>query len=185
MEFLSDTSTYLVVAILGTALFLLKLVLSLVSGDLDADLEHGHHDGHSSEDSFVWFTVQSALSFIMGLGWAGYVLEKGGYNWLLVLLLGTVFGVFCAALNTFAMFAIKKAESTSKYDLSATIGQEVHVILTIPPKGEGSALVRVTIGVSTDQVKAVSDEETAIPSHSRVKVVEVQGSSTVLVKKLS
>ena len=65
MEF----TIYMVIALVGTGLFFIKLVLFLYGADADIDINFG------SVHAFEVLSLQSILATLMGVGWAGLALH--------------------------------------------------------------------------------------------------------------
>jgi len=66
----TDVVVYLVLALVGTVFFVLRLLVALFFGG-DSDFDTGDHFDRSTDASFSFFSLLSILAFFMGSGWMG------------------------------------------------------------------------------------------------------------------
>ena len=66
----TDVVVYLVLALVGTVFFVLRLFVDLFFGG-DSDFDTGDHFDGSTDASFSFFSLLSILAFFMGLSWIG------------------------------------------------------------------------------------------------------------------
>ncbi|MDP1660419.1 MAG: hypothetical protein Q8L55_00760 [Phycisphaerales bacterium] len=183
--FQSPALWFTVPALLGTGIFLLKLLLIMVGldhhGDADGlDGGHGHHGGDAS-GAFKLVSVQTTFGFIMGFGWGGLVCLKA-FEWspALSVLGGLVSGSAFGFLVALLLHAVKKMESSGNVNMASAVGHEADVYANIPAKGEGRGQVRVVIGNRERIVQATSDGP-ALKTGSRVKVVHTHTDNSIIV----
>src|SRR5262245_19384527 len=94
-------------AVGGTALFVLKMVMLVMGGhgfgehddgggfaDAHGSADHdAHHDQHdSSKIAFQFFSIQAIAAFCMGTGWMGLAARANGATWEVSVAGGIVFG---------------------------------------------------------------------------------------------
>jgi len=178
-----DAVVYLAFAVIGTAIFLLRLAAALFLGvdadvdvDFDADADIGHGAG------FGLISLFSITAFIMGAGWAGLAarIEWG---------LGTIGAGVAAAGIGFAMmlmaagimFVMRKAQHEVKIDHQTAVGKTGTAYQNIPAKGRGVGKVRVTVSEQSMIVRAVSAGP-AIASFASVKILDVRDDKTFIVE---
>ena len=150
-----DTVIYALMAMVGSALFVVRLSLTLllgVDGDLDLDgdsLEHG--------TGFAFFSVLSVISFFMGAGWAGLAAriewQLGGVGTAAV---AGGFGTLLMMLSSLLMLGAARLTHEVTYQLKDAVGRTATVYMTIPAKGEGAGQVRVSVSGRSMVVDAVS-----------------------------
>ena len=73
-EIFQTHPVYAAMAYGGSGLFLIKMILLLVSGDMDADADLSEiNDGVDMDGgtTFSLISIQSVLAFFMGAGWTG------------------------------------------------------------------------------------------------------------------
>lgn len=172
-----DTAVYAGMALLGTALFVLRMFLMFftgLDGDFDVeDIEHG--------TGFSVFSLQSIIGFFMGAGWAGLAARlEWGLDTPIAALIAGGFGVVLMLLSAVMMFAALKLKHEVNYEMDDATGKIGTVYMTIPEKGAGTGQVRVTISGRQMTVDAVSSGE-KLEAFTAVRVDEVRGDNVLVV----
>ena len=176
-----DTAVYAGMALLGTALFVLRMVLMFafgLDGDFDADMdvediEHG--------TGFSLFSLQSIIGFFMGAGWAGLAARlEWGLDTPISAAIAGGFGIVLMVLSAVMMFAALKLKHEVKYEMEDATGKIGTVYMTIPEKGSGTGQVRVSISGRQMTVDAVSSGE-KIDAFKSVRIDEVRGDKVLVV----
>ena len=181
-EVFSQNPIYATMALAGTLLFLLKMLLLFFTGDgdLDGDFDGDHADGG---DTFSLVSIQSILAFFMGAGWIGLAAKnEWGLTDLQGIAIATVFGFLMMLFSSFITFQIKKFNSVTKVDIQEAVGKIGRAYTRIPVKGEGVGQVEITVGNKQQILQASSNGE-AINSFEGVKVLKVDDSGNLIVKK--
>jgi hypothetical protein len=177
-------------AMLGSAVFLLRIGLMLIGGhsggdfhgaDIHADVVHGG-DAHSdSGQAFKTLSIQSVSAFLLGFGWVGLGAYRGSG-----LSLWTSVGIALAAgfalmwLLGLALKAMNDLQASGTIDIHTAIGQEGDVYCTVPPRGKGRGQVRVIVQERQRIYNAVTDGE-SLPTSSRIRVMGVNEDNTLTV----
>lgn len=189
--FTSPAVWFTVPALLGTTLFLLKIVLLLVgagdlhaSGDFDfsghADVPHAHAD---SVGAFKALSVQAFAAFAMGFGWGGLgALKTTDWHVMGVILTGVACGVALAFLLAGVMNALMDLQSSGNVSIADALGGEGVVYATVPAPGAGLGQVRLVVNGS-DRIYSAVSREGEIATHTRVRITKVNSDNTVEVEK--
>jgi membrane protein implicated in regulation of membrane protease activity len=172
-------------AIVGTAVFLLRLVLMLVggaAGDLDVSVDHSGDIHHGEPGStFQMLSIQSLFAFAMGFGWAGLgAFKSGGLEMPVSMIIAAAGGVAMVWLLALLLKGVHDLQSSGNVPIGSTVGREGDVYVTVPARGEGSGQVRVTVGQSQKIYNALSDGE-ALPTGTRIKVTKANQDNTLTV----
>ena len=175
-----DTVVYAFMAVVGSLLFVFRLMMSLVfgfggEGDLDVtDIEHG--------SGFAVFSVLSIIGFFMGAGWAGLAaqLEWGLSNGVSALVAGGS-GSFMMLFSSALMFLAVKLNHNVTYDLNDAVGHTGTVYLTIPAKGEGTGEITISVSGRSMTRQAVSTAD-KIDAFKAIVVEEVRDDGVYVVK---
>ena len=183
-----------IVAISGSAIFVLKTALMMMGGDVDdggdldldvsdvdgADVDlsdAGHHDGSTS--AFNLLSLQSLAIFAMGGGWMSLAslktFELGNVESIFV---GSAFGLLLVYCVGKLLLKARLLESSGTLNVKNAVGQTGTVYLGIPSGGRGQIQVEVqgrlvTLGATT--------KGDAIATGKRVRVEGVEGSATLVV----
>ncbi len=172
-----DTAVYAGMALLGTALFVLRMFLMFFVGlDSDFDVEDIEHG-----TGFSLFSLQSIIGFFMGAGWAGLAARlEWGLDTPIAALIAGGFGVVLMVLSAAMMFAALKLKHEVHYEMDDATGKIGTVYMTIPEKGAGTGQVRVTISGRQMTVDAVSSGE-KLEAFTAVRIDEVRGDKVLVV----
>ena len=172
-----DTAVYAGMALLGTILFVIRMLLMFVvgvDGDIDIeDVEHG--------TGFSLFSLQSIIGFFMGAGWAGLAARmEWGLETAPAALIAGGFGFVLMVLSALMMFAALRLKHEVSYEMSDATGKIGTVYMTIPKKGAGTGQVRVSISGRQMTVDAVSSGE-KIEAFTAVRVDQVRDDKVLVV----
>ncbi|MEM9882634.1 MAG: hypothetical protein AAF800_06935 [Planctomycetota bacterium] len=177
-----DAVIYAALALAGTALFLLRLGISLIfgggGGDFDVeDLDHG--------GGFPLISLLSLTAFFMGAGWMGLIARvdwemsptpaafaSGGFGFALMLLSASL------------MFGARKLTQDVTYDVRTAVGRTGQCYMSIPARGEGAGQVRVSVSGRSMIVPAVS-EGPAVDAFADVTVVDARDDETLVVRPVA
>jgi len=178
LDFGIDAVIYAGLALLGTAIFLLRLGITLLlgMGDTDFDVEDLDHGG------FPLISVLSVTAFFMGAGWMGLIARvEWGLEPPIASLASVSFGFLCMVLSASLMFGARKLTQDVTYQVETAIGRTGQVYMAIPAKGEGSGQVRVSVSGRSMIVTANSNGP-AIEAFQDVTVVEARDDETLIVE---
>ena len=192
---------FTVPALLGTAVFLIRLGLMTIVGldhdvdvphdvdiphdvavDMQGDVDLGHDvESGDSTEAFKLLSIQSVAAFLMGFGWGG-VGALLGFEWSfpMSLLLGVGFGLVLVWLLGILMKAMYDLQSSGNVRVEDAVGAEGQVYANVPASAGGRGQVRVVISDRARIYNAVSDGD-AIKTGSRVRVVRVNEDRTLTV----
>lgn len=150
-----DVLVYLVMALLGTTFFVIRLLLALFfgdSGDIDGDLTVVGGDG-----AFDMFSMLSILAFFMGAGWMGLTCR---IDWELSSMASaaaaTGFGVVLMSAASGLMALTRKLNRTVSYDVQTAVGHTASVYMSIPARGDGMGKITVTVSGRRKTMDAIS-----------------------------
>jgi membrane protein implicated in regulation of membrane protease activity len=183
--FTGQAAWFSIPALVGTGLFLLKLVLMLAGGDHDGGLD-GHDAGHGGLDhgdaDVQYLSVQGVLAFLMGFGWAGLLVLSSTSSQLIVALAAAlVVGSLSMYGMARAMGAMMKLQASGNVEAKSAVGATGTVYVGIPGENRGMGQVTVVI----DQKQRTYNAVTAggeLPRDASVRVVGIQGQNTLMVE---
>src|SRR5262249_55728388 len=132
--FSGGAAWFSVLAIIGTSVFLLRLVLLFAghhAGDLHVDtgaLGDAHPGGPG--EAFKALSLQTFAAFFMGFGWGGLGALKGsGMGMTPTLLIAAVAGVFMVWLLALLLKAVHDMQSSGTMPITDAVGSEGDVYL--------------------------------------------------------
>lgn len=171
-------------AVLATALFLIKLGVQFFFGDLDADVDIDDGDiAHvDSTGAFTFFSILSLLAFFMGVGWMGLAARVSwGLGAGLSAAIATFFGVALMLLSSGLMYGVRQMSEAARYETSTAMGTTGKVYLTIPAKGGGQGQVELTVSGRRKVMPAISTDG-PIEAFSAVNIVGVRDDEVFIVE---
>ncbi len=179
----ADSITYLVMALVGTALFLLRLGLALFTG-ADADVDVDIDADVGSDASFSLFSLLSILAFFMGAGWMGLACRlEWGVGRLGSAIAATGFGVAMMILASGLMYATRRLNREIAYDVTTAVGTTARVYARIPAKGDGAGQVEVTVSGRRKIMRAVSNND-LLDAFTDVRVIGARDDETLVVERI-
>jgi hypothetical protein len=180
-----DATTYLIMAAVGTGLFLIRLGLAFFGGDHgDGDFDTDVHGGDiaDSDAGFSFFSVLSILAFFMGAGWMGLAcLFDWGLPRLASAFISAGFGFIMMTAASGLMWATTRLNQEARYDPATAVGATGRVYLTVPERGAGHGQVEVSVSGRRKILSAVSEGPELQP-FTDVIVISVQDDETLVVK---
>jgi membrane protein implicated in regulation of membrane protease activity len=176
----------MIVALVGTGLFVVKLALMIIGMDADADVDFDagiDTDVDAIGDGFHLLSFQGIMSFLMMFGWVGLALHNEA-GWGELASFGGAFAAGFVAMVLFAlvMMQMKKLQHSGNIVMKNAIGRDGTVYLTIKPGDTGK--VRVPVQGSLRIFNAVTESRDPIPTGEHVKVTNVIGGNVLVVEKV-
>lgn len=154
------------------------------SADTDLDAGHGGHDGTlGSAGVFSLFTLRNFINFFLGFGWGGISFASAIPSKTLLVLVAFACGLIFVAVFVLILRAILKLESDGSFRITDCVGQTASVYLRIPANHAASGKVQISINGSVHELNAFTDGD-FLPTGTRVRVVSVIDSGSLLVEKL-
>lgn len=176
--------------IIGGTLFILRLGMMLIGGDLGSDggdvpVDTGDVDvsvEHADADvSFKLLSVQGLTSFFMMFGLVGLALLKANLHVLITILGGAIAGLITVGTTGVIFSQMKRLQTEGTIKIQNTVGSEGTVYLTIPKNGTGQ--VQVIVQGSLKIFDAVSSNKNQIATGEKVRVSGVASGNTLIVEK--
>ena len=171
---------FLICAIIGTGVFVLKTFLPIDSGtEIGSDFT-GITD---TDASFSLFTIESISAFFMCFGWMGWAAKDYlHYDMKITLVIAVVSGVVGMLFFSWLITQIKKLEHTPKKDINELVGKSGKAYLTMPPKGTGK--ISIEFGGALEELNARNNTDEEIKSFEPIKVVKIENGEIFVEKDM-
>lgn len=187
-EFLfGDYKVYLGLAIFGSVIFLIQLIVSMFMGsgdadvDGDGDVDFGEH-ADSGFGEFRFFSLRSIIAFIMFFGWGGVIAWQHGVRGFACFSIAMAAGLSMMLITALMLYFLLKMQHSGNMLPEEFIDCTGTVYLKIPAGrvkiGKVTALVKGT----SQEIIAIADEE--IERGASVKIVKKVDGRRFLVKKI-
>lgn len=177
----TDVVVYLVMALVGTTFFVLRLLFALFFGG-DGDIDGGLDVDVHTDAAFGFFSLLSILAFFMGAGWMGLTCRV---DWQMGSLASAAaaagFGFGMMALASGLMFTARRLNQTVDYDLATAVGRTARVYMTVPEKGGGTGRVEVDVSGRRKVLEAISAGD-RLEAFSSVRVLSVRDDGILVVE---
>lgn len=177
---------YLICAIAGGAILVLRFILMIVGLDhgdgLDTSADVGHDgavDAHDTGVGMQLLSLQSIAGFftMFGLVGLGLLQIKAAAIWSL---LGALLaGLVTAWATAMIFYQMRRLQSQGNLVIQDAVGQVGTVYLTIPETGSG--VVSVAVKGTLRSLDAVSENGQRIPTGSIVRVVSITAGKILVV----
>ena len=177
-----DVVVYLVMALVGTTFFVLRLVFALFFGGDGGDIDGDLSDVGGADSAFSMFSLLSILAFFMGAGWMGLTCRiDWGLSSMVSALAAAGFGIVLMAMASGLMALARSLNQVVEYDVNTAVGKTASVYMTIPERGQGSGQIKVTVSGRLKMMEAISNGP-RIPEFQSVKVLSVGDDGTFVVE---
>ncbi len=179
MPEISLQTIYLGAAVLGGALLLIQIALSLLGGDAGADTDFDVHLDHPDFGGHLSFRTVVAFVTFFGLG--GMAASSGGLATSVSLVIAVVAGSCAFWLVGLAMMQLSRLRSEGTIEINNALGAEGRVYLTVPGERSGTGAVTVPIQGRSMQFKAVTAGP-ELATGRLCKVVGVHAGNTLVIE---
>lgn len=180
--------------IIGGTLFILRLGMMLIVGDLgggdggfdtpidtgDVDISGDHVD---ADTSFTWLSIQGLTSFFMMFGLVGLAILRANLHVIISIIGGMLAGIVTVAITGLIFNQMKRLQTEGTININNTVGSDGTVYLTIPKNDTGQ--VQIIVQGSLKIFDAISSNKKQISTGEKVRVVGVASGTTLIVEKLS
>lgn len=187
----STLQVYWVIALITSLIFLIQMVMTFIGiGDADTDMDFGDgvdfSDGNTLDvgGAMQLFSIRNVVNFLLGLGWGGVCLYSLIPNPIVLAIVSVLVGALFVYIFLLIYKQMLKLEKNGAYRIDDCVGQIVDVYLAIPAKRSGVGKVQISFSGSVQELAALTDSDEPIRSGSKVRVLEIIDTSTVLVQKL-
>ncbi|HET60096.1 MAG TPA: hypothetical protein ENN32_06980 [Chloroflexi bacterium] len=159
--------------------------MELDGADFDASIE-GFDLAEASADSdlgdtdlsFRFLSVQGISSFIMMFGIVGLAIAKAPIHPVFSLFAGIGAGLFTVWIISLIFVAATGLQSDGTMRMTSAVGETGKVYLRIPAEDVGK--VQVVVQGALRVLEAFSEDGAAIPTGTKVKVVDVRDTALVV-----
>jgi hypothetical protein len=148
---------------------------------VDANSAGVHGVNH---DAVKFFTVRGIVAFFALGGWAGLAVLSLGWPDILAIPISLLTGVAAMSLASAVIRLLLRMQQSGNLDYRNAINLEADVYIAIPPARTGFGKVTMTFQERFVEVDAVTDSETAIKAGTKVRVVDMESSTRLVVKEV-
>jgi len=178
---------YWIIALIGSAVFVVIFILTFLGGDSDADMEAdaGDFDSDDGGVGFQFFTFKNIVAFFTIFGWSGLSCIDVNLSTTATLIISTIAGLIMMVLTSMLFYWINKLAESGTLKIKNAIGSVGEVYLPIGANRSKMGKVQIKVQGSLRELEALSDDKEDLKTGSVVKVTEIISAELLLVTKLS
>ena len=187
-EFLfGDNRIYMGLAVFGSFVFIIQMILSFFLGDGDTDVDgDGDVDFGEHADSgfgdFRFFSLRSIVAFIMFFGWGGVIAWNHEVRGFACFSIAMASGLVMMLITALMLWVILKLQHSGNMKPEDFIGATGTVYLRIPAGRIKFGKVTASVKGTSQEILAVADEE--IERGTSVEILEKIDGRRFLVKQI-
>lgn len=178
---------YWSVALIGSIILVILLVLTLLGGDAE-DFEGGDVDTDIDGDTgigFQFLSFKNLMGFFTIFGWSGIACLDAGMSKGLTVLISMICGLLMMLAMAALFYYLGKMQSSGTLKLKNALNQVGEVYLTVGANRSKIGKVSVTVQGTLRELDALTDEENDLVLGNVVRVKEVTDNGILIVELLN
>lgn len=190
-EFFNSMSTfeqtYWIIALIGSLIFIILLVMTFSGGDMDSDMAADGTDFEADDGGvgFQFFTFKNLIAFFTIFGWTGIVCIGYDLSSGVTIIISVIAGLLMMVATSSLFFFMQRLTEDGSLKMKNALGQIGEVYLPIGANRTKTGKVQIRVQGSLRELEALTDEEKDLPTGTVVKVKEIVSTELLLVETLS
>lgn len=178
---------YWITAIIGSTLLILILIMTLIGGDMDSDMDADgtSFDADDGGVGFQFFTFKNLVAFFTIFGWTGITCLESQLSNGLTIVISTIAGLIMMGLTSLLFYWMSKLSQSGTLRIKNAIGVIGEVYLPVGEKRSSVGKIQIKVQGSLRELEAITDSETVLKTSTIIKVVGVVSAELLLVEKLT
>ncbi|MGJ8551008.1 hypothetical protein [Winogradskyella wichelsiae] len=179
LDFLAQV--YWLVAIIGSLIFSIVMVLTFVGGDAD---EIGDIDSDIDADAgFQFISFKNLVAFFTIFGWSGIACMDAGLSKPLTIIISIISGLLMMVIMASLFYFVSKLSDSGTLKYKNALDAVGEVYLTIGADRASMGKVTVSVQGSMRELDALTDSLTELKSGTIIKVVDVTSNGILIVDR--
>ena len=186
IEMTSLEETYWLIAILGSAIFVVIFALTFIGGG-DTDME-ADATALATDDGgvgFQFFSFKNIIAFFTIFGWTGLVCIDNQLSNTGTIIISSIAGLLMMVTTSLLFFWMRKLSQSATLKISNAIDVVGEVYLPIGANRSKIGKIQIKVQGSLRELEAITDAEEDLETTSIVKVIAVISDELLLVEQLS
>ncbi|GGG38135.1 hypothetical protein [Bizionia arctica] len=178
------SKVYWSVALIGSFVFAITMVLTFIggdTGDLDTDAEIDGDTGMG----FQFITFKNLVSFFTLFGWSGIACIDADLSKPLTIMISVICGLIMMTIMAAMFYYMRKLNDSGTLVFKNAIGEIGEVYLTIGANRSKIGKAHVKIQGALRELEALTDSETDLKSGSVIKVKSITPNGILIVEQLT
>ncbi len=189
MSFFDNMSSFeltmWIIALIGSAIFLLLFVMSLFGVDSDADLDVDTDIDTDTGVGFQFFTFKNVMAFFTIFGWTGITCIDNDLSVGLTIFIAVLAGLAMMTLMAALFFWTGKLAEDGTLKINNAIDRVGEVYLSIGANRSKMGKISIDVQGSKRELSALTDETVDLKQGDVIKVKAVVSGEILLVEKLT
>ncbi len=191
IEFFNGMSTieqtYWIIALIGSVIFVIIMIMSFFGGDMDSDMEMDGTDFEADDGGvgFQFFTLKNLIAFFTIFGWTGVVCIDYHLSTGLTLVISIIAGLVMMVATSSLFYFMHRLSESGSLRIKNALGVIGEVYLPIGANRSKVGKVQIKVQGSLRELEALTDEDKTLQTGTVVKVTEIISAELLLVKTLS
>lgn len=178
---------YWVVALLGSLIFIITLILTFIGGDAEMD-DVGDVDAEIDSDTgigFQFITFKNLVGFFTIFGWSGIACLDAELSKPLTIIISSICGLIMMTIMAAMFYYMKKLNDSGTLNYKNAIDAVGEVYLTIGANRSKIGKAHVRIQGALRELEALTDANTDLTSGTVIKVKNVTSNGILIVQPLN
>ncbi|MFT4778894.1 MAG: hypothetical protein ACI80P_001747 [Flavobacteriales bacterium] len=178
---------YWITALIGSALLIVILIMTLIGGDMDSDIDVDStaFDADDGGVGFQFFTFKNLAAFFTIFGWTGISCLESQLSNGLTIVISTIAGLIMMVITSLLFYWVSKLSQSGTLRISNAIGVIGEVYLPVGEKRSSIGKIQIKVQGSLRELEAITDSETVLKTSTIIKVVDVISAELLLVEKFA
>lgn len=179
--------TYWIIALIGSVIFIIILIMIFLGGDMDSDMEMDGTDFEADDGGvgFQFFTLKNLVAFFTIFGWTGVVCTDYNLSNGLTLVIAIIAGLLMMVVTSSLFYFMHRLAESGTLQIKNALGVIGDVYLPIGANRSKTGKVQIKVQGSLRELEALTDENEDLPTGAVVKVIEIISTELLLVETLS
>jgi len=178
--------TYWIIAILGSAIFVVIFALTFIGGgDTDMEADLSDLDADDGGVGFQFFTFKNVIAFFTIFGWSGIVCIDKQMSPTATIIISIIAGLVMMVITSLLFFWMGKMAESGTLRIKNAIGVIGEVYLPIGANRSEIGKIQIKVQGSLRELDAITDGDEELKTNTIIKVREVVSDELLLVEKLS
>jgi hypothetical protein len=178
--------TYWMIAIIGSLIFGILLIMTFIGGGMDADMDADATNFEADDGGvgFQFFTFKNLVAFFTIFGWTGVVCMGGGYSNSVVLTISVMAGLLMMVATSSLFYFMSRLAEDGTLKIKNALGTIGEVYLPIGANRSKTGKVQIIVQGALRELDALTDEDKTLATGTVVKVIAIVSAELLLVETL-
>ncbi len=171
------------IAIPSTLIFVLQTILTLVGGEVDADLDHDVSVETDHGVGFQFFTFKNFIAFFTIFSWTGIVSINAGIAIGTSVIIAVLSGLAMMVLMASLFYYFSKLTDSGTMHMKNAIGKVGEVYLTVSANRGNIGKVSIKVQGGLRELDALTDDDTDLTMGTVIEVIGLINDNLLLITK--